>query len=407
MSKGHINDATIPGVYGCNDSLEFFREALQLDETEVLLKFEQWSCSRTKSKSNHSLCPAVSYGQLVEGSVGDGLVKVRKTVCALIANGLCESFIPLFTNLNSLCLISGAATGLKNINMNYSDYRRAIVEKLHAKLVGWLSNVPFANPSDIAKINLLKILQKALEEGECKWVLLNRREQKFADELERLKMAGEDIGPTRKTRKDKGKKRGREDEEDDDDDRGKKKARKGKGTQRKKRSRCEDDKDDNGEEEEDDDDDDGGEEDDEDDDEDDEDEDKEHGRPRKRSVGEKRKRQTSDEGGNEARKRRKGSAANAEEKMEAAAAKKEAKAAVKTAAAAVKTAAAAEKKVAAAEKKTVARKKVAAAKKLAAVVLPAGATAAPKSKQPATVCTAARKAKKSAQMVADSGDEAT
>ncbi|KAF8802192.1 hypothetical protein BYT27DRAFT_7112961 [Phlegmacium glaucopus] len=43
--------------------------------------------------------------------------------------------------------------------MNYKNYEVAIKFKHHVELVGWPTNIPFANPSNIRVVGFLKTLR--------------------------------------------------------------------------------------------------------------------------------------------------------------------------------------------------------------------------------------------------------
>ena len=52
----------------------------------------------------------------------------------------------------------------------------SLVEKHKAKIVGWLSTVPFGSPSLITSIPLMRILYDAWTSGSARWVLLTTKQ---------------------------------------------------------------------------------------------------------------------------------------------------------------------------------------------------------------------------------------
>jgi hypothetical protein len=93
--------------------------------------------------------------------------------------------------------------------MSYIKYERDIVSKYKVKLVGWPLTVKFANPSEIGTVDDIRHLRQVLKIGECKWVVLTRRQQIAHEEIFAAKVAsGELVGKKRKERSDKGKTRG-------------------------------------------------------------------------------------------------------------------------------------------------------------------------------------------------------
>jgi hypothetical protein len=93
--------------------------------------------------------------------------------------------------------------------MSYIKYERDIVSKYKVKLVGWPSTIKFASPSEIGTVDDIRNLRQVLKIGECKWVVLTRRQVTAHEEIIAAKVAsGEIVGKKRKERSDKGKTRG-------------------------------------------------------------------------------------------------------------------------------------------------------------------------------------------------------
>ena len=49
FTRTHIHDSTVPSWADSDDAIAFVSEVLKLDPMDLLAKFEQWACSRTKS----------------------------------------------------------------------------------------------------------------------------------------------------------------------------------------------------------------------------------------------------------------------------------------------------------------------------------------------------------------------
>ena len=128
---------------------------------------------------------------------------------------------PLHKSFN--CISTGMITNIPNLGMNYINYKTSIVQKYHVQLVGWPSDIPFANPHQLTTIAAAKSLQSALAVSTCKWVVLSKRQKKeHAEALAASAEGGQVVGRKRKVRSDKGRKRGKlsvlEDENDDGED---------------------------------------------------------------------------------------------------------------------------------------------------------------------------------------------
>jgi hypothetical protein len=97
---------------------------------------------------------------------------------------------------------------LKNISMSYVNYERDIITKYKIKLIGWPTAVKFASPSEIGTVDDIRLLRQALKVGDCKWMVLTRRQQQaHIETLAARVAAGEVVGKKRKQRSDKGKTR--------------------------------------------------------------------------------------------------------------------------------------------------------------------------------------------------------
>jgi hypothetical protein len=56
VTRGHVDDMTLPGWFATGDSAFFLRDHLKLEPWDIVRLFEQWACSRQKSKSSLSCC---------------------------------------------------------------------------------------------------------------------------------------------------------------------------------------------------------------------------------------------------------------------------------------------------------------------------------------------------------------
>lgn len=121
--------------------------------------------------------------------------------------------------------------------MNYANYETVIVEALGARLLGWPSNVRFANPSDIGTVGEIRTLRDHLKSGHCHWKKLTRAElDEHAADLQSRREAGQTVGKPRKKRSDAGTKRkrpsGNQENEGPEAGPSRKRTRKSKGKQK-------------------------------------------------------------------------------------------------------------------------------------------------------------------------------
>lgn len=93
--------------------------------------------------------------------------------------------------------------------MNYPNYDSKVIERYQTKLVGWTYR-EFKSPFDINTIDDVRILLEALECGRCCWVRMTKSDMnRYRDEVDKRKAAGETVGKKRQPRSDKGIKRPR------------------------------------------------------------------------------------------------------------------------------------------------------------------------------------------------------
>ncbi|KAG6809766.1 hypothetical protein H0H92_014805 [Tricholoma furcatifolium] len=169
----YVRALRLIGLRGLHQRPSFLNEVLDITPYELVKKFEIWACAkdRTQKKNN---------------------TEVLRSECVnIIANGL------------------HMIVGRKKINMQYERYAVEIVEKHGVELQGWPTGIKFRSPASISATEELTSLRDALACGECRWVKLNRKEIDARTKERKEKIAsGEITVRKRKTRKDKGEKRG-------------------------------------------------------------------------------------------------------------------------------------------------------------------------------------------------------
>src|SRR5277367_3465810 len=101
-------------------------------------------------------------------------------------------------------------TNIPNLGMNYVSYATNIQQKYRVELLGWPSNIPFANLHHITVVAVARKLQHALSVATCKWVVMTtRRVKEHAAALAIAVDGGDTVVKKRKQRSDKGTKRKR------------------------------------------------------------------------------------------------------------------------------------------------------------------------------------------------------
>ncbi|KAJ7736991.1 hypothetical protein DFH07DRAFT_779526 [Mycena maculata] len=179
FSRSSATDAAVPVIQDSDDAREFFQQALGKDCFDILLKFEQWSCTRdTETKDRNDI------------------QSVRKQIVLLILDGLRK------------------IRNKKSVSMDYVNYRSEIMHKFGVELAGWPSDIPFGRPVKLTADEGREI-RDGLRSGGIRWVVMTKSQRKeLAEEME-----GEG-GRRRKTRADKGKARKGKgsDSEDEDSD---------------------------------------------------------------------------------------------------------------------------------------------------------------------------------------------
>ncbi|KAG6809960.1 hypothetical protein H0H92_013925 [Tricholoma furcatifolium] len=175
FTRGHVHDTITPGWCDSQGAVAFLNEVLEITPYDLVKKFEIWACA--KDRNAHRL-PAQRKNTTEA---------LRSECINMIANGLRR----------------------KKINMQYERYAVEIVDKHGVELQGWPTGIKFRSPANISVTEELTSLRDALACGECKWVKLNRKEIEARAKERKEKIASVEITVRkRKTRKDKGEKRG-------------------------------------------------------------------------------------------------------------------------------------------------------------------------------------------------------
>ncbi|KAJ7143089.1 hypothetical protein C8R43DRAFT_891959, partial [Mycena crocata] len=141
FTRGHIHDRTRPVSVQSWGALDFFREVLKKDSSDVATLFELWALSQER------------------GNTGSNTLQELQQECtAIIKQGL-------QTLLN-----------MTKIAMNYENYIKALVLGKGVGLVGWPEGVEFKRMSKQSAIGPLRSLHAALKDGTCHWKELSETE---------------------------------------------------------------------------------------------------------------------------------------------------------------------------------------------------------------------------------------
>lgn len=98
-----------------------------------------------------------------------------------------------------------AATGKKDIAMNYNNYKTAVVETYAIHLIGWPQGIKFTSPSNIGTVGEIHKLHNALKTQMCYWAGLTPTEVKaHTATLDAWCSAGEVVWQPCKKRSDAG-----------------------------------------------------------------------------------------------------------------------------------------------------------------------------------------------------------
>ncbi|KAK7046965.1 hypothetical protein R3P38DRAFT_2507494, partial [Favolaschia claudopus] len=188
FSRGHPDDPSYPYIVDSDNSRRFFKEVMKQSYSDVVRKFEQWSCTQDTD----------------EGEKND-LDSVRKQITKLVRDGL------------------RSAKNDNTLEMEWANYELDIVHKLGVELAGWpTKTIPLGRPSKLSA-DQARVIRDKLRSGAIVWVPLTREQRaELAADLEERREAGELPRQPRKPRADKGKSRGprtkKKNNADDDDE---------------------------------------------------------------------------------------------------------------------------------------------------------------------------------------------
>ncbi|KAJ7766398.1 hypothetical protein DFH07DRAFT_769935 [Mycena maculata] len=170
FSRSSATDAALPAIQDSDNSRDFFQHALGKGFFDILLKFEQWSCTRD-----------------TEAKDLDDVQSVRKQIVLLILEGLRK------------------IKNKKNVDMDYVNYKVDIMHKFGVELAGWPSDIPFERPVKLTADQGREICD-GLRSGAIRWVVMTKSQrEELAEEIEEL--GGVAALKHRKMRSDKGKSR--------------------------------------------------------------------------------------------------------------------------------------------------------------------------------------------------------
>ncbi|KAJ7735268.1 hypothetical protein DFH07DRAFT_780061 [Mycena maculata] len=161
FSCSSATDAALPAIQDSDNSRDFFQHALGKGFFDILLKFEQWSCTRD-----------------TEAKDLDDVQSVRKQIVLLILEGLRK------------------IKNKKNVD---------IMHKFGVELAGWPSDIPFERPVKLTADQGREI-RDGLRSGAIRWVVMTKSQrEELVEEIEEL--GGVAALKHRKMRSDKGKSR--------------------------------------------------------------------------------------------------------------------------------------------------------------------------------------------------------
>ncbi|KAJ7068931.1 hypothetical protein B0H15DRAFT_807362 [Mycena belliarum] len=182
FSRGHVDDGFLPTYAESGGSMDFFLQSLQVSGLDVVRRFEQWSCTQDRAPRTQ-----------------ETLNGLRHQIQSLITGGL------------------QAITKSLSLAMSYSRYLVDIVQLFKVQLMGWPSEIPFVNPSQLGTIDRVRRIADSLRNGQIYWVQLQPDEVAEVEaEVQRRRDTGT-LSKPRKPRNDAGKKRRRKPSDSDSD----------------------------------------------------------------------------------------------------------------------------------------------------------------------------------------------
>ncbi|KAJ7774328.1 hypothetical protein DFH07DRAFT_952569 [Mycena maculata] len=184
FSRSNATDAALPAIQDSDNSRDFFQHALGKGFFDILLKFEQWSCTRD-----------------TEAKDLDDVQSMRKQIVLLILEGLRS--------------IAYKIKNKKNVDMDYINYKVDVMHKFGVELAGWPSDIPFKRPVKLTADQGREI-HDGLRCGAICWVVMMKSQrEELAEEIEEL--GGVAALKHRKMYSDKGKGKANNSDSEDED----------------------------------------------------------------------------------------------------------------------------------------------------------------------------------------------
>ena len=100
----------------------------------------------------------------------DRLAEIQLKICQLIRTGLGKLKAPMGKFHYLLTTFHAATAARAELEMEYVQCDRLLVDAHGVDIVGWPKDVLFATPSKISRVADLNKLYTALSEGTCHWV---------------------------------------------------------------------------------------------------------------------------------------------------------------------------------------------------------------------------------------------
>ncbi|KAJ7232806.1 hypothetical protein C8J57DRAFT_1578507 [Mycena rebaudengoi] len=192
LTRGHVDDATMPTFGDAGDGIKFCTEALKMQPLDIVRQFEQWSCTRDSA-----------------GTERETVATLRAQIAAIIL----ERF--------HLAIRDNTPA------MSYANYEVEIQEAWKVEITGWPTRIDFKSPWAVKGLERLRTLRDAWINKACGWSYMTPLQiAALAKDLKRRREANGGVLKARKARSDMGGKhasrRGAaakgDDEEDGDDD---------------------------------------------------------------------------------------------------------------------------------------------------------------------------------------------
>ncbi|KAJ7089278.1 hypothetical protein B0H15DRAFT_800617 [Mycena belliarum] len=183
FSRGHVDDGFLPTYAESGGSMDFFLQSLQVSGLDAVRRFEQWCCIQDRAPRTL-----------------ETLNGLRHQIKTLITGGL------------------QTITKDKTLAMSYSRYLVDIMQYHKVKLVGWPSEIPFVNSSQLGTIDRVRRIADGLRNGQIYWVHLQPEEVAEVEAEVQQRRDNGTLNKARKPRADAGKKRKRNTDDSDGED---------------------------------------------------------------------------------------------------------------------------------------------------------------------------------------------